>query len=70
MWLHIITVYLILSVIITEVALYDTIGTQDNFLIRGGYYLGGILFGPFAALAGIITGIIMSIKELWDSGGK
>ena len=66
MWLHVITAYFLISVLLTEWILRDGIGTQEFFTERAGYYLGGILFGPIAVVCGAISGI----RKAWDERGK
>ena len=66
MWMHIITVYLMVSIVIMEIMLKDKIGTQPYPLQRASFYISGLLIGPFVALVGIGIGIV----KIWNSRGR
>ncbi len=65
MLLHILTGYSIISLIIMEIIMRNRIGKQKSIWERIGYYIGGLIIGPIAALIGIIMAIIK-----WDLRGR
>ncbi len=63
MLLHIITGYFSFSIILTEYCLRNDIGKQEHTVQRIIFYVSGILFGPIAALIGIIIAIVNLIRH-------